>query len=480
MKQCIQYGTPTFCTGFASHLIPYLVHLRGKHIRVINGCGLGGTHAELAKLPPKVKKTALPPDTFLDAQKGDIYQRQEYCDFKQCGNVGIYNPMKRQSRDVYKTRPSTVPGEDPVAARRDETVVELSSTRFANHWVLGGVPKRFLATTSPLWSMHDKISDRLQSLLVTRPNSMPQLIALDQTIFGCQFGVSRKYPETMQVLLNFATHYCEEMVRNPGKRVGAVGTDILDTDTVEPTSVGDLWEEKLEHELKRRKAQQKKVLQEADLDEQVGNIGGFPVRALTAGRESMSRPSGRNDTEGPAAHQGEGKENNYTDDFAALFASSGWPLPTESIGGATSSRGGKFPPKSAPANASSRSKLRSRPVGRTGRSGIGDSSMAGSSATRGGFVATIRKALETTEVNMVDTTRTFSKVEIRKMLHPEADIKAITPYVPPKVVRVVSRGAKPFTRWKYYEQLEKYISMSIQSILINDPTLKMIEIEFEI
>ncbi|CAD7942148.1 unnamed protein product [Amoebophrya sp. A120] len=445
LRQCIQYGTPTFATGFASHLIPYLVQLRGEHIRVINGCGLGGSYNEISALPAKVKKSALPPDTFLDAENGDIYQRKEYCDFKHVGNVGVYNPKLKQGRNVYKTRPSTVPGDDPVAARRDECVVELSSTRYANHWILRDLPKRFVGTTSALWMVHDKISQRMQSFLVSRPNSLPQLIGLDQTIFGCQFGISRKYPETMQLLLNFATHYCEEMIRNPGKRVGAVGTDILSND-VEETTVSDMWEEKLEHELKRRKAQQTRVLQEADLDEEVGNIGGFPVRALTAGRESMSCASAS--AKAPASSsQNKENQNNYTDDFAALFASSGWPLPAETAGGATSSTS-RMPPKSAP----SRSKLRSRPVGRGASGSV--SSLFKEEDT--GFVATIRKALETTEVNLMDHTRTFSKVEIRKMLHPEADVQAITPYVPPKVVRVVSRGAKPFTRWKYYEQLENF------------------------
>ncbi|CAD7937291.1 unnamed protein product [Amoebophrya sp. A25] len=463
-KQCIQYGTPTFATGFAAHLIPYLVQLRGEHIRVLNGCGYGGSVDEMRSLPSKIKKCSLPPDTFLDAQRGDIYQRREYCDFKRVGNVGIYNPKKKQGRDVYRTRPSTVPGEDPYAARKDEMIVELSSARFANHWVLNGLPKRFVCSTSALWSMHEQITQRVQTFLVSRPNSLPQLIGLDNTIFGCQFGISRKYPETMQVLLNWTTHYCEEMLHNPGKKVGAVGTDILTNDIAE-SSVADMWEEKLEGELKRRKAQQTKILREADIDENIGSIGGFPVRALTAGRDELPKPP----------HSGSDKENtqpkNYSDEFASLFASSGWPVDAGAgkAGGSSGGSGGAVSRglKSAPSRGSRGLQPR-RTGSRTSGRRAGELDLDKENDTA--FEATIRKALETTEINLLDHTRTFTRVEIRKMLHPEANVDKITPYVPPKVVRQVSRGAKPFTRWKYYEQLERFeqaasrpASRSIQS-----------------
>lgn len=53
------------------------------------------------------------------------------------------------------------------------------------------MPKRFLAQQPGLWSMHGRISQRLHSYLVTRPNSLPAVVGLDNTVFGCQFGICR-------------------------------------------------------------------------------------------------------------------------------------------------------------------------------------------------------------------------------------------------------------------------------------------------
>ncbi len=39
------------------------------------------------------------------------------------------------------------------------------------------------------------------------------------------------------------------------------------------------------------------------------------------------------------------------------------------------------------------------------------------------------------------------------MLHPNADISDIAPYTPRKTVRV-NTVKKPYTRWKYYEELD--------------------------
>lgn len=66
-------------------------------------------------------------------------------------------------------------------------------------------------------------------------------------------------------------------------------------------------------------------------------------------------------------------------------------------------------------------------------------------------IETIRKALETTEITLEG--RPFSRVEVRKMLHPEMDVTSITPFEPVRSVRVDARQ-KPFTRWKFYEELD--------------------------
>lgn len=41
------------------------------------------------------------------------------------------------------------------------------------------------------------------------------------------------------------------------------------------------------------------------------------------------------------------------------------------------------------------------------------------------------------------------------MLHPDADVSTITPFIPEKVVKI-NNVRKPFTRWRFYEELEAY------------------------
>lgn len=126
-----------------------------------------------------------------------------------------------------KQRPSTCPDDDPFKARKNEVVCEIASTRFAQHWSLRDLPKRFVAQMETgMWWMHSRISNRLQTFLVSRPNSLPQFVSLDDTIFGAQFQITRRYPESMALLMNWATHFCEELLNNPGKRLGGVGADV--------------------------------------------------------------------------------------------------------------------------------------------------------------------------------------------------------------------------------------------------------------
>ena len=65
---------------------------------------------------------------------------------------------------------------------------------------------------------------------------------------------------------------------------------------------------------------------------------------------------------------------------------------------------------------------RSAPMG-----GLVDNSDGG--GLSGVQIDTIKKALETTDINLDSGKRQFSKVEIRKMLHPDLDVTNITPHV---------------------------------------------------
>lgn len=74
-------------------------------------------------------------------------------------------------------------------------------------------------------------------------------------------------------------------------------------------------------------------------------------------------------------------------------------------------------------------------------------------------VETIRKALKTTEITL-DEERCFSKVEIRKMLHPEMDVSNITPFVPDKTIRVNGQK-RPFSRWKHFSAMDRKLDAEL-------------------
>ncbi len=77
-------------------------------------------------------------------------------------------------------------------------------------------------------------------------------------------------------------------------------------------------------------------------------------------------------------------------------------------------------------------------------------------------IDTIRKALKTTEITL-DEERCFSKVEIRKMLHPELDVSNITPFVPEKVVRVNGQK-RPFSRWKHFDTMDRRLDAELAAL----------------
>jgi hypothetical protein len=50
--------------------------------------------------------------------------------------------------------------------------------------------------------------------------------------------------------------------------------------------------------------------------------------------------------------------------------------------------------------------------------------------------------------------RTFSRAEIRKMLHPEIDISDVEPFEPVKTIRAPMQAQNPPCRWRYYKSMQ--------------------------
>ncbi len=106
-----------------------MVQLHGDSIKIFNGRGRGGSKQELRDLPVKIRNKISVTDSFLDAENGDFYQREEFGVFGLKGNVGIFNKIKNQKRDVY-SRDLLISSNDVTKIRADECVVELALARF--------------------------------------------------------------------------------------------------------------------------------------------------------------------------------------------------------------------------------------------------------------------------------------------------------------------------------------------------------------
>lgn len=234
LKNCIRMHKPTFATSFAMQMLASMCLLEGEEIKVCNGRGRGGplipnyNSIEPASLPRVLEQLSqvdveLQSDEyFLDAGSGDLYgqatkEKEWYFTGK---NVGIYNPVfslapkGTEAHVAYKSKLQR--WEDVKPVRVDEQYCELADPRYLQHWLLKGLPKQFILSSRCSWNVTWDMPPYFDVLL---GGKSPILIVFGP-ICGFQSGISRRYPESTQILNNWVNFVAKRLLNNEVKSLG--------------------------------------------------------------------------------------------------------------------------------------------------------------------------------------------------------------------------------------------------------------------
>jgi len=215
-KQCKQCNKALFAAGFAFYMLIYYCATNFSPIKILNGNGWGSKLEELHKFPTE----GLPSGAgFLDNETGDIYTyNNNNNSWVPSANTGLHYIRNAasavigqfvQNVKVYRGKIGIRSINDTYKSNENEAIcfVKKSSVQ---HWALLGLPKKFLVLEKNAWDSHpvnvtqaDIVGSNYHTLADNERG--PNIIEHKNTL-ATLFHVNPKYPETVQILTNFAIH----------------------------------------------------------------------------------------------------------------------------------------------------------------------------------------------------------------------------------------------------------------------------------
>jgi hypothetical protein len=218
LRMCYLTNKCLFASSFACHLLAHICCTGGEHVSVLNGeNGRGSKLSTIADI--KITKDFSRKDCFFDCETGDLYKFNPdsatwfpYCHsgLRQRAKYATHLPRKYMPKEPYgkHVQASVVP------AFLYETKLTLRTAEI-QHWAFRGLKLReFLVPRRNLFDIDEKASGtsrRKFFILADSDQSLVPQVIESGHMFGTQFPVTLKYPETAQIMQNYVKQKYNQM-----------------------------------------------------------------------------------------------------------------------------------------------------------------------------------------------------------------------------------------------------------------------------
>ncbi len=219
VRMCYLTNKCLFASSFACHMLANICCTGGKRVKVING-GKDGKGTPLNQImTTKVSKHIQRDHVFFDCISGDFYQFDTvmaqwtplcHSGLRQRAKYATHLPRKYRAKEPYGkyVKASVVP------TLLHETKLTIRGTEL-QHWAFEGIKQReFLVPRQNIFDIDEKASGSARRKFMILADSdqslVPQVIESGH-MFGVQFQISDKYPETARILYNYVKHKFNQM-----------------------------------------------------------------------------------------------------------------------------------------------------------------------------------------------------------------------------------------------------------------------------
>lgn len=188
---------------------------------MINGAGKGGKIGDILTFNQNLYD--IKPDSyFLDNVTGDLYglhaEKEEWVPKM---NVGLHHAKAAQSFDSVGKFIIKTPTYKP-KARGDHSLTYVSKDiedicsikkLYLQHWVLQALPSEFKVPAKNNWHIHqfNFVNPNKTFIVMAESSRCPEVIYFDSFCVGVLFNITRKYPQTLQLLYNFISTKIKEI-----------------------------------------------------------------------------------------------------------------------------------------------------------------------------------------------------------------------------------------------------------------------------
>ncbi|EAR85528.2 hypothetical protein TTHERM_00442780 (macronuclear) [Tetrahymena thermophila SB210] len=226
LKNCFKTNKILWASQFAMQALIYLIATDlERPVNIVNGANGDPIQSfkSIQKDYPNGKM-----DYFLDNVSGDMYQwDNEINQWKPVHNTGLHFRKKAQeSQDLGKLVMKTEIYRANIHHKKTYTIFEAKNTEticyikkaLMNHYALLDLEFEFLVPSKNQWDAHPIAFVNPQKTYTVLADSRftVQIIEPNPYTLGCQFNVTKKYPQTVQVLCNFIKHQLDKI--RQGKR----------------------------------------------------------------------------------------------------------------------------------------------------------------------------------------------------------------------------------------------------------------------